>query len=70
MRCRALAANCEFRESLDLMLVDKFITGLTGEMFERLCEKRAVEIALTYECKQQRQQNGKEDSINYVKKTH
>ena len=56
------------------MLVDKFITGLTGKIFERLCEERvlninrALEIALTYECKQQRQQNGRKDSINYMLK--
>ena len=75
VRCRALSANCKFGNRLEAMIVDKFITGLSGKTFDRLCEeedldlKRAVDIAQKYECKQQRQQqyqHVKEETFNYV----
>lgn len=38
-RCRKLATNCEFGSLLDSFLVSKFVTGLSGKIFEALCEE-------------------------------
>ena len=56
MRLRGLAINCKFA-NINSMLVDKFVTGNTPKILERLCEedpatltiKKALEIALRRE---------------------
>lgn len=52
VRLKALAANCKFKDQLEDNLLNKFVTGTKGKMYERLCEedetltiKKATEIA-------------------------
>lgn len=55
-RIKNLAANCKFGDSLQQNLVNKFVDGLEGKAFDRICEEdenltldKAQEIALKYE---------------------
>ncbi|XP_062704251.1 uncharacterized protein K02A2.6-like [Aedes albopictus] len=56
VRIKNLAANCKFGDQLSHVLVNKFVDGLSGKAFDRICEEdeklsldRAQEIALKYE---------------------
>ncbi|XP_058838149.1 uncharacterized protein LOC131693899 [Topomyia yanbarensis] len=56
VRIKNLAANCKFGDALQHNLVNKFIDGLGGKAFDRVCEEnetltleKAQEIALKYE---------------------
>lgn len=56
VRIKNLAANCKFGADLSHNLVNKFIDGLSGKAFDRICEEtealtleKAQEIALKYE---------------------
>lgn len=46
-RIRRSAMNCEFGDSLDKILLDKFVTNLSGKCFERLSEEKATELSLS-----------------------
>lgn len=55
-RIKHLAANCKFEHNLSQVLVDKFVDGLEGKAFDRICEEdetltleEAQAIALKYE---------------------
>ncbi|XP_053686504.1 uncharacterized protein K02A2.6-like [Sabethes cyaneus] len=55
-RIKNLAANCSFGNSLQNNLVNKFVDGLDGKAFDRICEEKedltlekAQELALKYE---------------------
>lgn len=55
-RIKNLAANCRFGNYLPQALVNKFVDGLDGKAFDRICEEddtltleKAQEIALKYE---------------------
>lgn len=39
VRLKALAGNCKFGNSLELFLLNKFVTGMEGRTFEKLCEE-------------------------------
>lgn len=53
-----LAKNCDFGANLERIILDKFVAGLSGRSFERMCEEKpdeltinkAVSIAAKYEC--------------------
>lgn len=56
VRIKNLAANCKFGDKLPDHLVNKFVDGLSGKAFDRICEEtealtleKAQEIALKYE---------------------
>ncbi|XP_053688481.1 uncharacterized protein LOC128737800 [Sabethes cyaneus] len=57
-RLKRLSVNCKFGESLQAILMDKFITGLKpGQVLDRLCEEnetlkleQALDIAVNKEC--------------------
>lgn len=56
-RVKSCASNCDFAERLANIVLDKFVTGQSGRIFERLCEEnhstltltRALELASKYE---------------------
>lgn len=56
-RVKCCASNCDFAEKLTGVVLDKFVTGQSGRIFERLCEEnhstltleRALELASKYE---------------------
>lgn len=70
-RIKKLAVDCKFGDQLDSILVDKFVTGFSGKIFERLCEEKldgiklakVLEIALKSEVKL-------ENSSAQLKKIH
>lgn len=57
-RLKRLSVDCRFGDTLEAVLVDKFITGLKiGQVLDRLCEEnetltlqQAVDIAVNKEC--------------------
>lgn len=56
-RVKRMAGNCDFGTSITMYVLDKFVTGLDGKCFERLCEsdsstltlEDAVKLAVKYE---------------------
>lgn len=67
-RVRHMAALCKFGTGNDSVVLDKFITGLTGKGFERLCEEdidtltiaRAIFLASKYDDIQEN------NTVNYM----
>lgn len=39
LRVKKLAAKCKFGAQLDVFVTDRFVCGLQGKLFERLCEE-------------------------------
>lgn len=68
LRLRKLASSCKFETRLEDMILDKFITGMEGRIYERLIEddtwtlEKAIEISKRYELRKDMQ------SINNIKK--
>ncbi|XP_038106859.1 uncharacterized protein K02A2.6-like [Culex quinquefasciatus] len=61
-RVKNLASNCKMGDHLQHSLVDKFVDGLEGKAYERICEEdekltleKALEIAVKYEPEEPRQ---------------
>lgn len=46
-KIKSLALNCEFGTSIESILLDKFITGLEGKSFNRVCEEDSKTLTLT-----------------------
>ncbi|XP_055922719.1 uncharacterized protein K02A2.6-like, partial [Eupeodes corollae] len=77
-RLKKLAKDCKFGQQLDAFVLNKFITGFEGKVFERLCEENeklklseALKKAMAAEVKlitQQQQQTQKE--VNFVSKRY
>lgn len=42
-----MAKNCSSGENLERVVLDKFVTGLSGRSFERMCEEKPEELAIT-----------------------
>ncbi|XP_058448641.1 uncharacterized protein LOC131428612 [Malaya genurostris] len=71
VRIKNLATNCKFGDTLQHNLVNKFIDGLEGKPFERICEEggdltleKAQELALRYEV------DTTEAPLNFVKRNN
>lgn len=71
-RVKKLAMECRFGPQLEKFVLNKFVTGFSGKIFERLCEEDeylslelALKKALTVEAKIYAQQSSKDD-VNYV----
>lgn len=41
-----LAKNCSFGANVELVALDKFVTGISGRSFERMCEEKPEELAI------------------------
>lgn len=70
VRISSLASNCRFGSSLEVMVVDKFVTGQDGRNFERICEEeedltivKAMQLSLKYES------HAQPESINFVNRS-
>lgn len=69
-RIKFLAASCNFGNKIEGVILDKFVTGLDGGVFDRLCEEetetltltRAMDLAAKYEIKSQ-----KTEEVNAVR---
>lgn len=56
-RVKRAAGNCEFADLLSSIVLDKFVTGQSGRIFDRLCEEnhttlniqRALELSIKFE---------------------
>lgn len=69
-RIKRLSANCKFGDALEHNLTNKFICGLTGKAFDRVCEEdekigleKALTLALKYDEEEKEPQ-----PVNLVKK--
>ena len=74
-RVKKLAGKCKFGTNLDAFVLDKFVCGLPGIIFERLCEEdekltaaNALKKALIVESKLTVKSNDTECEVNWVKK--
>lgn len=74
-RVKKLAGKCKFGTNLDAVVLDKFVCGLPGIIFERLCEEdekltaaNALKKALIVESKLTVKAKGTECEVNFVKK--
>lgn len=71
LRLRSLASTCNFGVRLEGNIVDKFVTGLSGKIYARLCEENswtienALEVAKKYELNAASNQHA---SLNFIKK--
>lgn len=71
LRLRSLAATCNFGNRFEGNILDKFVTGLSGKMYARLCEEddwsieKALSVAKKYELNDPSMTN-KSISLNYV----
>lgn len=72
-RIKNLASKCKFGSSLDTFVLNKFVCGLSGKLFERLCEedekltiKDALKKALIAETKI-RAKEGNDSGVNFVR---
>lgn len=60
-RIKFLAASCDFGNRIEGIILEKFITGLDGRSFDRICEEevgkltlaRAMDLASKYESRDQ-----------------
>lgn len=50
VRLRAMAMKCKFGDKLEFVLKDKFVTGMSGKTFERLCEENESELTMEKAC--------------------
>lgn len=74
VRLKRLSSNCEFGSELNSYVLNKFITGLSGKMFQRLAEEdtknltleKAINTALKYE-NQISNQRKEDHQVCYVK---
>lgn len=75
LRLRTLAASCNFADRLENNIIDKFITGLSGKIYMRLCEEdewtieRALQVAKRYELNAASMlETTQSSSMNFIKK--
>lgn len=76
-RVKKLAITCKFGASLDAFVVDKFVCGMTGKIFERLCEEDeklepndALKKAITIEAKigaKLKTRDDSESEVNFIR---
>lgn len=74
-RIKKLALNCEFGDSLEIMILDTFVTGLPDKIYEKLCEEdqtltsaNALKKALLMETKFATRKDDYAANVNYMKK--
>lgn len=67
-RLRSMASNCDFGDIIEKVVLDKFVTGLSGKCFERLSEeepnKFSIEKALSLAAKYESNDVGQVDFVN------
>lgn len=75
-RLKKLAMECKYGQQLEQFVLNKFVTGLEGRIFEKLCEEDeglnlegALRKALTMEAKLYAQR-GESEGVNYVQKRY
>lgn len=73
-KIKLLALNCNFGDSLDAFVLDKFVVGLPDRIFERFCEEtetltlaNALRKAMIFETKFLSQADALDSSVNFVK---
>lgn len=60
-RLKALAINCEFKQNIDCILLDRFVSGIAhGPVFERICEESKVTMERCLELAQSREVDSNE----------
>ncbi|XP_017468657.1 PREDICTED: uncharacterized protein K02A2.6-like, partial [Rhagoletis zephyria] len=72
-RVKRLAMECKFGNQLEQFVLNKFVTGCDGKVFERLCEEeedltleKALKKAMATETKYNTQQTQRESEVNNV----
>lgn len=74
LRVKKLAAKCKFGAHLDAYVTDRFICGLRGKIFERLCEEDEITLTVAFKkatIAETRLANRKEtesDEVNFVQR--
>lgn len=73
-RIKRLSSNCNFGDKLEHYLTNKFICGLRGDAFDRVCEKdenitleKAMTLALKYK---EDDNNPSERAVNVIRNKH
>lgn len=74
-RIKKLALDCQFGNQLDAVVLDRFVCGMQGKIFERLCEEdetltlsSALKKAIIAEAKITAQSQYAESEVNFVKR--
>lgn len=69
LKLRTMASTCKFGERQEGNIVDKFVTGMNGKIYQRLCEEenwtaeKALEVAKKYEMNLSDNQS----AVNFIK---
>jgi len=83
-KCKNLALSCTFGQHLEAFVLNKFMVGMSHELFERFCEEdgtisldAALRKALLYEtklatkaCTMEESRTRSDGMVNFVNKTH
>ncbi|XP_062560139.1 uncharacterized protein LOC134224667 [Armigeres subalbatus] len=71
-RIKRLSANCKFGANLEHNLTNKFIGGLKGKSFDRVCEEDetiTLEKAMTLALKYEEEDQCHEQAVNLVRRS-
>lgn len=73
-RVKSLAISCKFGASLNKFVLDRFVCGIEGKIFERLCEEdekteltAILKKAMILELKFAQQVSKSENEVNFIK---